>query len=133
MEKFVVWHDNYSVGHPLIDEQHLKLFELVNKMWKIRKESKEKRMHLFKQIEKLFHLHCRDEERILAKNGCKDIESHRHEHRKLQKQISKILDSCLEKDGGNKTWMEIMIFLMQDLLLNHLIGDDKKHQQWMSP
>ncbi len=124
MDRFVVWTDAYSVSNPLVDEQHKQLFELANEMWKYRKESDKRKRKLFKQIYEELRSHCADEERILAGNGCEHIKTHRDEHRKLLRQFEEILGSCQE--NSRKIWYSMMTFLLQELLVHHLIGVDMK-------
>lgn len=129
MGKFVVWHADFSVGNASIDEQHQELFELVNLMWDSRKDSDKKKRQLFKRIVVALRRHCEDEECVLARNGCPDLEAHRHEHRKLIRQISEVLDSC--DQDTKKTWYNMMAFLMHELLSRHLVGTDMKYRDYL--
>ncbi|MBS4096888.1 MAG: hemerythrin domain-containing protein [Sulfuricella sp.] len=122
MSKFVVWHADFSVGNVSLDEQHKGLFELVNEVWNSRKDCDKKKRQLFKKVLDARRKHCEDEERILARNGYPGLEEHRHEHRKLVKQIQKVLDSC--DHDAKKSWYDMMTFLMHELLSRHLVGAD---------
>lgn len=129
-EQFIVWHDDFGVGNTSIDEQHRELFELVNQMWHSRKESDKKKKELFKKIIKTLHEHCEEEEGILERNGCPSLEEHRHEHRKLVKQIREVLDSC--NRDSKKTWYNMMAFLMHELLSRHLVGTDLRCREYLA-
>lgn len=129
MEKFVVWQAEFSVGNSSLDDQHRELFELVNRIWEGRKESDKKKRQLFDRILKTLRQHCDDEELVLARNACPDVESHRREHRKLIKQIQEALESC-DKDC-KKTWYHMMTFLTHELLSRHLIGVDMKCRKYL--
>ena len=50
-------------------------------------------------------------------------------HRKLIRQTRELLDSC-DKDS-KKIWFNMMSFLLHELLMSHLLEDDKKCRKYL--
>ncbi len=129
MNDFVEWVDAYSVGNPLLDEQHKRLFELANEVWAARKEPDEEKRRLFKKVLDELKAHCLDEERILEQNRCPTVESHKQAHGEILEQVGEILDSF--EDRNSRTWYRMMVFLMEEFFLKHLIEVDLECKSYL--
>lgn len=124
------WTDDYSVGIKEIDEQHKKLFEILNELHNAMKEAKSKSV-LGKVITDLIsytEFHFSSEE-ILLKN-CKY--PHFKEHKAIHDQFTKKVKGFEKeyKDGSAIVSHEIIQFL-KEWLVNHIKESDKQYSMFI--
>ena len=120
------WESRFSVSIKEIDEQHKKLFEIINSLHDAMKAGKGKDA-LGKVLSELVNYtvyHFGTEEKMFQKYGYPETALHKKEHADLTKQATE-LKAKFEKDGGIIT-IEVMNFL-RDWLNNHILKIDMKY------
>ena len=120
------WSDDYSVGIKEIDEQHKKLFEIINKLHAAMKEAKSKAI-LGKVIEEMIsytEFHFSTEEILLQNCRYPDFSQHKLKHEQFTKKVKEFEKKYLK--GSALLSQEIVEFL-RDWLVNHIKQSDKEY------
>jgi len=121
----IEWNNQYSVGLNLLDDQHKKLFQLLNTLHDAMKNGKGRDL-LGKTLDELISYtvtHFRTEEELFDKHKYVGAIKHKAEHAELTKQA---VDLKKRFDGGAVLTLEVMNFL-RDWLNTHIMGSDKKY------
>ena len=134
---FIVWCDLFKIGHPIIDEQHQKLFRIVNRFHK-EMQKREKKILIPDTLNKLIkytELHFDEEENIIQKKGYpeEDLQDHREIHERLVKDIFElnerfskgIYDSLFEVEKFLTDWL-VMHILQIDMKFKYHLKKDKR-------
>lgn len=120
------WESKFSVGIKEIDDQHKKLFDLINSLHDAMKAGKGKDA-LGKVLIELVNYtvyHFGTEEKLFQKYAYPETTAHKKEHADLTKQATE-LKAKFEKEGGAIT-IDVMNFL-RDWLNNHILKIDMKY------
>ncbi|MDP8208184.1 MAG: bacteriohemerythrin [Candidatus Electryonea clarkiae] len=122
---YLSWKDEYSVGVPLFDEQHKKIFGFINDLGDAISGYEEHavlRQVLYDLI-MYTKVHFSDEEYNLYLYKYDDYEKHKEEHDKLAREV---IDFALEFCSKPDLSVEVMGFL-KDWILNHILKSDKEY------
>ncbi len=124
--EIIKWMPNYSVGSPLIDEQHKKLINLINKLYDafLRNDHKDKILEIIEEMEEYTQFHFKTEEELFRKAGYSESTEHMKEHRDFEKKVVEFKEKY-NKNKGALTY-EVMSFL-RNWLNNHILVTDKKY------
>lgn len=124
--KAVTWSPQYSVGIAAIDSEHQKLIGLLNDLHAAMMQG-QGRAVMGKVLDGLSAYtvsHFAHEESLLRMHAYRDYAPHKAEHDKLIKQVKSLQEDF---SAGNATiLLEVMTFL-QNWLVNHIVGVDKKY------
>ncbi len=125
------WNDSYSVKVAKFDDQHKKLFAMINDLNDGMKAGKGKETlgAVLKGLIDYTATHFADEEKAMAQHGFLQLQLHKNEHNKLVKQVL-----ALQADyaaGKAMLSMEVMNFL-RDWLNTHIVGTDKKYGEFFN-
>lgn len=125
------WSDKYSVNIKEMDEQHKKLFNMVNELHDAMKggRGKEALGGIFAGLIQYVGTHFAAEERLMNAHAYTGYIAHKAEHDKLTKKALELQKSFQE--GTPVVTMEVMNFL-KDWLQNHILGTDKKYSQFLN-
>lgn len=122
--KQMIWTKKFSVGVKKIDEQHKKLFDIINKAHDIDLEKdKEEGNKIFNELIEFVRVHFSTEEKYFEKCHYPEAEEHIAEHTEY---IRKVLEfkSSYEKDTCN---CEDVLNFLKKWLENHLKITDMKY------
>ncbi|SET34507.1 hemerythrin-like metal-binding domain protein [Natronincola peptidivorans] len=122
------WSEEYSVGIASIDEEHLRLINLINNVNEaIRKgESKTILVNTFDQLIDYSLQHFKNEEQLLRNNNFPELETHILEHQKLMKTV---LDLNKEK---NYIFPANVSEFLNAWLIEHILSSDRKYKEYFS-
>jgi len=125
------WNSNYSVNVSEIDKQHKELFKLINKLSAAMKERKAKDVlaGIINDLISYTATHFSYEEKYFDKFGYPETALHKKEHKDFVKQVTDFKKGFDE--GSLMVSLEIMKFL-QDWLIKHIKGTDKKYSQFFN-
>jgi hemerythrin len=125
MEK-IVWDESYSVNVKVLDEQHQKLIEIVNKLIEDSEAtvSSEIISDTLTEMTKYTHYHFSDEEQYMIKYGYPEYESHKKEHNNFKR---KAAEFCLDTMRHKTTIPIEMLVYLRDWWLNHISKSDMKY------
>jgi hemerythrin-like metal-binding protein len=129
---YVVWSDMFSVHVPYIDNQHKKLFALMNDLHSTIIDP-EAEGSVFQKLNDFLHyteMHFKDEEDILdlIKYSQVKLKRHRVIHGNIIEQVYKLNDQLTK--GDDKFIYDLEYFL-NSWVIHHILVDDKKYQPYL--
>ena len=88
----LTWTPALRIGNEMIDSQHVELFGFFDKFVDgcANGKGKETLIDLHKSLKEYANSHFRDEEALMQSSGYPDIEQHKREHRKFQRDMSEL-------------------------------------------
>ncbi len=120
------WDSNYSVNVNHLDDQHIKLLNMINELYNalINGESKEVLDQVLNSMHRYMITHFNEEEYFMIKFNYKDYEHHKKQHEQF---ITRVKGFMNQYEAGNETiTYEVLRFLV-DWLRNHIIYVDKQY------
>ncbi len=125
------WCERYSVNSPAMDQQHRKLFDLINQLHDAMKRGEAKAMtaRALEELVSYTRTHFAAEERTMAAAAYPDLAAHVAEHRKLTDTVERLNHEV--KAGTMGLSVELMEFL-QHWLTNHIMQVDKKYSPFVN-
>ncbi|WP_421153883.1 bacteriohemerythrin [Aeromonas dhakensis] len=120
------WNEAFMVQVPSMDNQHLGLFEAMNRLYQavIDKSPAQLRKQRLDELLKLATRHFADEEQVMEQAGYPELRRHKEEHARLLAE----LDTLMQRNGTDDEEfnMELLVFL-KNWLLNHISKVDKQY------
>ncbi|WP_339329911.1 bacteriohemerythrin [Aeromonas hydrophila] len=120
------WNEAFMVQVPSMDNQHLGLFEAMNRLYQavLDKSPAQQRKQRLDELLKLATQHFADEERVMEQAGYPELRRHKQEHTRLLTE----LDTLMQRNGTDDEEfnMELLVFL-KNWLLNHISKVDKQY------
>lgn len=123
----VLWKEEYSVKVNDLDNQHKKLFEIVNQLDDYMRKGKGKEIlgKVLKDMVDYTKIHFAAEERILRDNNYPDYDQHKAIHAKITEKVSMIHKQYIEGNGSHLS-IDTMNYL-NNWLSKHILGTDQKY------
>ncbi|HDX8437566.1 TPA: bacteriohemerythrin [Aeromonas dhakensis] len=125
-QELLHWNEAFMVQVPSMDNQHLGLFEAMNRLYQavIDKSPAQLRKQRLDELLKLATRHFADEERVMEQAGYPELRRHKEEHARLLAE----LDTLMQRNGTDDEEfnMELLVFL-KNWLLNHISKVDKQY------
>ena len=120
----VPWDDNYKVGIRAVDEQHQKLFDIVNRLYDLEdgEEIKEKLRIILYEFNDYMKEHFQDEEDYMLSIGYPYLE----EHRKLHEEIVESLGQIIHTPAKLAIVKSKMRVVAKRVLIEHILNEDMK-------
>jgi len=128
-EGIVQWHDSYSVGIKVIDEQHKKLIALTNKLFDScmsgheRTKASSKFIAVVHEVVDYVGYHFSTEEKIMGRIKYPDYKIHKKEHANFAKDVLIKVD---EFNAGKVNTSLSFVYYLRDWVLQHIAVNDKK-------
>jgi hemerythrin len=131
MDTAFQWNDSYSVKAKAMDDQHKRLFEIIDELYTAMRAGHGEDIagEVLGRLINYTVEHFAAEEKLMEKNGYTDLAAHRAEHKALTDKVK-----AFKKDfdsGSRVLTLELMTFL-QDWLTNHIQSIDKKYGTFLS-
>ncbi len=128
---FVDWSAAYTVNHARLDEQHQKLFRIINELHDamFAKKGREFVSTTLRELVEYAGTHFAEEERLMEAHGFQGLAEHKAAHQALIKIVSDIehrYHQSHESLGG-----EMIGFLVSDWLIKHILTMDKQYAPYM--
>ena len=129
---YVVWSSMFSVHVPYIDNQHKRLFALINDLYTTLKEPKAEGS-IFQKLNDFLHyseMHFKDEEDILEliKYPQVKLKQHKRIHENIIEQVYKLNDQLTK--GDEKILYNLEYFL-NSWVIHHILVNDKEFQPYL--
>ncbi|MDD2357082.1 MAG: hemerythrin family protein [Thiovulaceae bacterium] len=124
----IKWDDAYSLGIKNIDDQHKKLFDIVDKIFSLQ-ESKDVKGNIRTILHELFEyikVHFKDEEEFMKSINYPDLAYHLELHDQLVKSVSTILLDPSRLDII-QTKMRV---IAKQALIDHILIEDMNYQRY---
>lgn len=118
------WNDEYLTFNQVIDEQHQRLFEIINGIYDMLRVGRgnEAIAYALSDLSEFTRFHFATEEKFMAETGFPGCEHHVGEHGRLLDEIRELRHRVL--DGSTVVTMSEMSFL-KEWLLSHFTGLDR--------
>jgi hemerythrin len=128
----VEWENRYSLGIPPIDEQHKKLVEMTNDLYRgcLQGDDAARRyfMDAVHGVVDYVKYHFTAEERILENIKYPDIVEHKREHEGF---VKKIFEDVKSFEEGKKFVPNVFVRYLKDWILTHIAVQDKKYAEYI--
>ena len=128
-EVIVTWHNSYSIGIKLIDEQHMNLIGLANKLFRSYMSGHERTKSdsifpsIINEIKEYAAYHFTTEERVMERINYSDYKIHKEEHMVFAKGIFNKLDEF--NHSKNNASLSLAYYL-KDWIHHHIAISDKQ-------
>jgi hemerythrin-like metal-binding protein len=122
----VRWSDAFRVGIVEVDNQHLGLFNSMNKLYQgiINEIAPEQVQQRLNELVVLAKKHLEDEESLMLRANYSDLNAHKQVHVKLLSDMDNLLRRFANKETGSD--MELLFFL-KNWLVDHIFRVDKRY------
>jgi hemerythrin-like metal-binding protein len=121
----IEWGEEFSIQIKELDEQHKKLFTLVNDFIKAKQKQELKR--IAQGIMNHAKEHFEYEESLMQKDGYPEYQTHKKEHARLLRQL-KTYNERLNEDG--KLLLAEIIRFLKSWLVKHTLTVDRKYMKF---
>lgn len=121
---YIQWEDKFSVGIREMDDQHMRIVELINELHECRMEGKpeEAIAEILDSVADYIRVHFTAEEQLMISVRYPGFDEHHAEHVKL---IQKTAELRKRMTGGTPpTTFEVLNFLKR-WLIEHIMESDK--------
>jgi hemerythrin len=120
------WDDKYSINVKSMDEQHLKIVELINDLYRALLSSKPRDVmgNILERMIDYAVTHFQDEEELMKQQGFPWLNSHRVEHEAF---VEKVLDYQKQFGLGTLVLSTEIVNYLKDWLAGHIMGEDKSY------
>jgi hemerythrin len=124
----IIWKKEYKLGFSIIDEQHERFVDTLNKIYSAAYEAgkNDALLEIFEDLCKYINEHFNTEEKYFGEFDYENSEEHKALHREFNAKIEEFKLSYFSDDDKLKIITEIVNFL-EDWLFNHLANEDKKY------
>jgi len=124
----VVWQNSYSVKLKLVDEQHMHLINLTNKLFAACMAGKEKTKTVFfetiREAVDYVGYHFSTEEKLMQRVNYPEFAKHKQEHLDF---VREVLGKLEEYTTGNKLFAPLsFVYFLRDWILHHVAVSDRK-------
>ncbi|HVT98349.1 MAG TPA: bacteriohemerythrin [Acidobacteriaceae bacterium] len=120
------WDNSYSVKVAVCDEQHMKLFDIMNELANAMRMGKGREAvdSTLNQLLEYTQTHFRDEEALLEKTNYPQLAAHQQMHRMF---VSKVQSMQTLARSGKRTSAMQVLQLGREWLVNHIQKADKQY------
>jgi hemerythrin-like metal-binding protein len=124
-KKLIIWSEGYSVGIKDIDMQHMKLIDLINKLYNLfLNKNYDDLKNIMKELKDYTLYHFSTEERLFREKKYSNELEHIAKHEELVNQLNTLINEFI--NSPSVLTMKTMTFL-QKWLTNHIMKEDKKY------
>ena len=129
--QFIVWKDEYGVGHSELDAHHRHLIEVINTLYEIATAgaSETQLDEMMREIDAYAIRHFQTEEEILAGSGYPHLSQQQKAHEAYVRKVDELKRSFFLPVGGLS--QEILQFL-KNWWLTHIVMMDKEYSAYVS-
>lgn len=127
---YINWNDSLSVKVSSVDDQHKKLFDLINGFYEgiAQGANKDTMLKLILGLKSYTVTHFTHEERLLRQAGYADFDNHKRQHDDFVKKVNEFQEKftsgklilSLEVTGFIKTWITEHIMKTDKMYVNAL-------------
>lgn len=131
---YVQWTPEYSTNHPVFDQHHQQLIDILNTLYENRDESATQRREIvgvaLMELKQYATYHFSAEEEFLQSIRFPEYEAHCREHRAYIEAIHTFIQEY--RRGGKTLGLRTFEFL-NNWLLTHILINDKKYASYALP
>ncbi|WP_142850769.1 bacteriohemerythrin [Telmatospirillum sp. J64-1] len=126
----IEWNDSWRIGHPVIDNDHMMLVNLTNRLYEVRMSPSNAEIGIaLNGLIEYVDRHFTREEEIFGASDYPDKEAHAQRHRDLAQTVRDIA-ALWRKEPDLLNLDEVMIFL-RDWLMKHILKQDMSYRDYV--
>ncbi|MDQ7089959.1 MAG: bacteriohemerythrin [Methylococcales bacterium] len=129
--KICAWNQNYTVGVPVLDRHHQKLFDILNDLYVLMRDGSEDQA-IIRVIDELLdytHYHFDEEEKVMEQIKYPELISHRQLHQKF---VTVVKELHAKSHNGMAIFLATKVSNARlGWLKTHIRGVDKKYHDYM--
>lgn len=125
------WQDKYSIKVKSMDQQHLKIVEMINELYRALLSSKPRDI-LGETLDRMIDYaveHFHDEEEMMRRHEYSWLDSHRASHEAF---VDKVLAYRKQFEAGTLALSTEITNFLKDWLVSHIMNDDRKYGLFMN-
>ena len=124
--QMIEWNDKYSVNISLIDEQHKRLFVLINKAISAEQHCNNAKevLGILDEMTEYAFKHLETEEHYMKEFNFSEYQAHRNEHIDF---VNNTIDYKNRVVGGDFQIMNVILEYLKQWLVNHIQVTDRKY------
>jgi len=128
---FVDWSASYTVNSAILDEQHQKLFKIINDLHEavFSRKGREFVSTTIRELVEYTKTHFAEEERQMEAHAFPGLREHKLAHRKLIGTVMEIEQRY--NQGAGAISGDVIGFLVSDWLLKHILNMDKQYAPYL--
>ncbi len=138
MENQLVWKDVFNIGIKVIDDEHQRLFMIINKLFALKEEEKRSRkvcQEGIKYFKEHALKHFEAEERYMELIAYEGIDVHKRLHRDFRENSLPALERELEREDYSPAAVDHFLAVCAGWLIGHTLTEDKaiageKRSRW---
>ena len=125
----IPWKDVYAVGNEELDDQHMRLFSLINMLYRAWVYGNEVTVlgEMFDDMLSYTVYHFRREEELLAASKFPQLKEHQLQHKRLQDQVLAFHGRNLSGSEANQLTTEVSEFLRSWMTV-HVLDRDLRYK-----
>ena len=120
------WNSTYELGIKAIDEQHIKLVDIINDFYNAfaTAQAHEKIGEIINELVNYTIFHFTAEEEIFMNSNYPETDNHKKIHKEFVDELKRYHQEV--KDGNMTTTYDLMTYL-RDWLIKHIMGTDRTY------
>jgi len=128
---FVDWSASYSVNNPTLDQQHQKMFNIINELHDamFAKKGREVISTTIRELIAYCNTHFAEEERQMEVHHFPGLAEHKAAHRELIRIVTDIEHRY--RQSHESVAGDMIGFLISDWLVKHILGMDKQYAPYL--
>lgn len=125
-DEIIKWGPKYQLGISLIDNQHKKWIEFINKFFAslLHKKDEAEVRDLLNKLKDYTDYHFGFEEKYMDEFSYEDIEKHKQKHKEFTDSLDSILTSYSQ---GKETSIHRLVMYLMDWVTDHVLVTDRKY------
>ena len=129
-KKLINWSEGYSVGIKEIDMQHMKLIDMINKLYNLfMNKNYDDIKSIMRELKDYTLYHFSTEEKLFREKKYANEREHIEKHGELIEQLNNLIAEYA--NTPSILTMKTMTFL-QKWLTNHILKEDKKYMGYLN-
>jgi hemerythrin len=126
-----VWSKDYSVGVERFDDEHKKLFGMMNNLHDAMREGRGKSVmaDVLKELVDYTHYHFQHEEKVMKEHFYPQLAAHQQAHKDL---TDRVIEYQEQYESGKRMLSVEMVEFLVDWLKKHIAGVDKQYTEFLN-
>jgi hemerythrin-like metal-binding protein len=124
--QFVTWREDLAIGIGAVDEDHRKLFGLINNLqtaiYYPAGETFERQA--LNELVDYTKYHFTREEELMERNGYPELAAHKRQHQEMIAKVQSYLDAYESDREGT---VQALTLFLKDWLIHHIAGTDRQY------
>ncbi len=129
---FIDWRNlDIITGHPIIDTQHIKIVDLINKSYNLFLQIEDNSatfefVDSIMAVKEYLYFHFEEEEKIMTALNYSGMRDHVETHNQVRYEIDVLIEKLMDDKNPNIKYLsKKLLLVLRDILLHHIETSDK--------